>query len=82
MEELGVMVSALKALGDGNVQGIGENLIATFSAVIFRKVMAFVIFWLASVRKRRLILPAYVKVLGLFVALCSVRLVVMEAVSV
>lgn len=46
------MAPALKALGDGNVQGISENLIVAFSAVIFGMVIASITFWLASVKKR------------------------------
>ncbi|WP_461481285.1 MotA/TolQ/ExbB proton channel family protein [Porticoccus sp.] len=46
------MAPALKALGDGNVQGISENLIIAFSAVIFGMVIASITFWLASVKKR------------------------------
>lgn len=46
------MAPALKALGDGNVQGISENLIIAFSAVIFGMVVASITFWLASVKKR------------------------------
>ena len=39
-------------MGDGNVQGISENLVVAFSAVIFGMVIASVTFWLASVKKR------------------------------
>ncbi len=46
------MAPALKALGDGNVQGISENLVIAFSAVIFGMVIASLTFWLASVKKR------------------------------
>lgn len=46
------MAPALKALGDGNVQGISENLVIAFAAVIFGMVIASVTFWLASVKKR------------------------------
>jgi biopolymer transport protein ExbB/TolQ len=46
------MAPALKALGDGNVQGISENLIVAFSAVIFGMVIASLTFWLASIKKR------------------------------
>jgi len=46
------MAPALKALGDGNVQGISENLVVAFSAVIFGMVIASLTFFLASVRKR------------------------------
>jgi biopolymer transport protein ExbB/TolQ len=46
------MAPALKALGDGNVQGISENLVIAFSAVIFGMVISSITFWLASVKKR------------------------------
>lgn len=46
------MGPALRALGDGNVQGISENLIVAFSAVIFGLVAASLTFWPASVKKR------------------------------
>ena len=46
------MGPALKSLADGNVQGISENLIVAFSAVIFGLVIASVTFWIASVKKR------------------------------
>lgn len=46
------MGPALKSLADGNVQGISENLIIAFSAVIFGLVIASITFWIASVRKR------------------------------
>jgi biopolymer transport protein ExbB/TolQ len=39
-------------LADGNVQGISENLIVAFSAVIFGLVIASITFWIASVKKR------------------------------
>jgi biopolymer transport protein ExbB/TolQ len=46
------MGPALKALANGNVQGISENLVIAFSAVIFGLVIASITFWIASVRKR------------------------------
>ncbi|VUD68747.1 hypothetical protein TDB9533_04106 [Thalassocella blandensis] len=46
------MGPALKSLADGNVQGISENLVVAFSAVIFGLVIASITFWVASVRKR------------------------------
>ena len=46
------MGPALKSLADGNIQGISENLIVAFSAVIFGLVIASITFWIASVRKR------------------------------
>lgn len=46
------MGPALKSLADGNIQGISENLIVAFSAVIFGLVIASITFWIASIRKR------------------------------
>lgn len=46
------MGPALKSLADGNVQGISDNLIVAFSAVIFGLVIASITFWIASVKKR------------------------------
>jgi len=46
------MGPALKSLADGDIQGISENLIVAFSAVIFGLVVASITFWIASVRKR------------------------------
>lgn len=46
------MGPALKSLADGNVQGISDNLIVAFSAVIFGLVIASLTFWIASVKKR------------------------------
>ena len=46
------MGPALRSLADGNVQGISENLIVAFSAVIFGLVIASITFWIASVKKR------------------------------
>lgn len=46
------MGPALKSLADGNVQGISENLVIAFSAVIFGLVIASITFWVASIRKR------------------------------
>ena len=46
------MGPALKALGDGNIQGISENLIIAFAAVIWGLVIATLTFWPASVKKR------------------------------
>lgn len=45
------MGPALKALADGNIQGISENLIVAFAAVIFGLVTASITFWTASVKK-------------------------------
>lgn len=45
------MGPALKALADGNIQGISENLVVAFGAVIFGLVIASITFWTASVRK-------------------------------
>jgi len=46
------MGPALKNLANGNIQGISENLIVAFSAVIFGLVIASITFWIASVKKR------------------------------
>lgn len=46
------MGPALKALANGNIQGISENLIIAFSAVIFSLITASITYWLTSVRKR------------------------------
>ncbi len=49
------MGPALKALSDGNVQGISENLIVAFSAVIFGLITASITFCTASIRKQWLV---------------------------
>ena len=46
------MGPALQALADGNVQGISENLIIAFAAVIWGLVISSLTFWPASVKKR------------------------------
>ena len=46
------MGPALQSLADGNVQGISENLIVAFSAIIFSLIASAVTFWVASVKKR------------------------------
>ncbi len=46
------MGPALKALADGNIQGISENLMIAFAAVIFGLMTASITFWTASVKKR------------------------------
>jgi len=46
------MGPALQALADGNIQGISENLIIAFSAVIWGLVISTLTFWPASVKKR------------------------------
>lgn len=46
------MGPALKSLADGSIQGISENLIVAFSAVIFGLIIASITFWIASVKKR------------------------------
>lgn len=46
------MGPALKSLADGNVQGISENLIVAFSAVIFGLVIASITFWIATEKKK------------------------------
>ncbi|WP_045855520.1 MotA/TolQ/ExbB proton channel family protein [Teredinibacter purpureus] len=46
------MGPALKSLANGNVQGISDNLIVAFSAVIFGLVIATITFWIATIKKR------------------------------
>lgn len=46
------MGPALKALADGNIQGISESLIIAFASVIWGLVIATLTFWPASVKKR------------------------------
>ncbi len=46
------MGPALKSLANGNIQGISENLVVAFSAVIFGLLIASVTFWMAAVKKR------------------------------
>lgn len=46
------MGPALKSLSDGDVQGISENLIVAFSAVIFGLVIASITFFIASTKKK------------------------------
>jgi len=46
------MGPALKALADGNIQGISENLVIAFAAVIFGLATASITFWTVSVKKR------------------------------
>lgn len=46
------MGPALQALADGNIQGVSENLIIAFAAVIWALVVATLTFWPASVEKR------------------------------
>ncbi|MCV6607566.1 MAG: MotA/TolQ/ExbB proton channel family protein [Campylobacterales bacterium] len=46
------MGPALKALANGNVQGISENLIVAFGAVIFALLTSSFTFWITSIRKR------------------------------
>ena len=46
------MGPALKSLANGNIQGISENLVVAFSAVIFGLIIASVTFWMAAVKKR------------------------------
>lgn len=46
------MGPALQSLADGNIQGISENLIIAFAAVIWGLVIATLTFWPASVKKR------------------------------
>lgn len=46
------MGPALKSLADGNIQGISDNLVIAFAAVIFGLVAATLTFFVASVKKR------------------------------
>ncbi len=46
------MGPALQALSEGNVQGISDNLIVAFSAVIFGLIAASLTFWISTVRRR------------------------------
>ncbi len=46
------MGPALKSLANGNIQGISENLIVAFAAVIFGLIISSITFWVAAVRKR------------------------------
>ena len=46
------MGPALQALADGNIQGISENLIIAFAAVIWGLIIATLTFWPATVKKR------------------------------
>ncbi|MFC6631970.1 MotA/TolQ/ExbB proton channel family protein [Microbulbifer taiwanensis] len=46
------MGPALRALADGNIQGISENLIIAFAAVIWGLAISTLTFWPASVKKR------------------------------
>lgn len=46
------MGPALKALSNGNVQGISDSLIIAFTAVIFSLLAAAITFWIASIRKQ------------------------------
>lgn len=46
------MGPALQALADGNIQGISENLIIAFAAVIWGLLISTLTFWPASVKKR------------------------------
>ena len=45
------MGPALKALAAGNIQGISENLVIAFAAVIFALVTASITYWITTVRK-------------------------------
>ena len=49
------MGPALKSLANGNVQGISENLIIAFTAVIFALLAASITFWIASVKRDLLV---------------------------
>lgn len=46
------MGPALRSLADGNIQGISENLIIAFAAVIWALIISTLTFWPASVKKR------------------------------
>lgn len=46
------MGPALKALANGNIQGISESLIIAFTAVIFGLITSSITFWIASVKKQ------------------------------
>lgn len=46
------MGPALKALSEGNIQGISDSLIVAFSAVIFGLIAASLTFWISTVRRR------------------------------
>jgi biopolymer transport protein ExbB/TolQ len=46
------MGPAFKALSNGNIQGVSDNLIVAFSAVIFSLLTASITFWITAVRKR------------------------------
>lgn len=45
------MGPALKSLSDGNIQGISENLMIAFAAVIFALITASITYWIVSKRK-------------------------------
>ncbi|AXH14760.1 hypothetical protein CP985_01550 [Malaciobacter mytili LMG 24559] len=45
------MGPALKALSNGNVQGISENLIIAFAAVIFALITSSLTYWVTTIRK-------------------------------
>ncbi len=46
------MGPVLQVLADGNIQGISENLIIAFAAVIWELVISSLTFWHGSVKKR------------------------------
>jgi len=46
------MGPALKALSSGNIQGVSDNLIVAFSAVILSLLTASITYWITTVRKR------------------------------
>ncbi len=46
------MGPALKSLSDGNIQGISDNLVIAFSAVIFGLIISSITFFIASQKKR------------------------------
>lgn len=49
------MGPALKSLANGNVQGISENLVIAFTAVIFSLLTASLTFWILSIKKQWLV---------------------------
>lgn len=46
------MGPALKSLSDGNIQGISENLMIAFAAVILALITASITYWITTKRKR------------------------------
>lgn len=46
------MGPAFKALSNGNIQGVSDNLVVAFSAVILSLLSASITFWITAVRRR------------------------------